>query len=64
MEARKLFRSNRDRVLAGVAAGIAEYFNIDPVIIRVIFIATTIFGGTGALVYLLLAIALPVDEYR
>ncbi len=46
-----LYRSRSNRMLAGVAGGIAEYFNIDPTIIRLVFLVLTIAGGAGVLVY-------------
>lgn len=57
---KRLFRSNRDYVLAGVAGGLGEYFNIDPVIIRVIFVFLGIFsGGTFLLGYIILVLIIP-----
>ena len=61
MEQKKLFRSTRDRKLAGVCGGLAEYFNIDSTLMRVIFIAFACLAGGGFFVYILLAIILPVD---
>lgn len=55
----RLYRSTSQRVFGGVAGGIAEYFNIDPVIIRVIFVLAAIFGGGGVIIYLVLWIAVP-----
>lgn len=57
-----LFRSRTDVVVAGVASGIARSLNTDPVIIRLIFILLTIFGGGGLLIYLVLWIALPQED--
>ncbi len=59
MAHRKLYRSRKEKVLAGVAGGIGEYFDFDPVIARVIFVILTFFGGGGLLVYVVLWIALP-----
>ena len=62
MEPKRLFRSNRNRMIAGVCGGIGEYINLDPTIIRILFV---VFGctGTGILVYLLAAIIIP-SEYQ
>jgi phage shock protein C len=51
---KKLTRSN-DRIIAGVVAGFAEYFNMDPTLLRVIFVVVSIFsaGFPGLLVYLI-----------
>jgi phage shock protein C len=58
---KRLFRSSYEKMIAGVAGGLAEYFNIDPVIIRIIFIIVVISGGAGILVYVILWIVLPYD---
>ncbi|MHC1708275.1 MAG: PspC domain-containing protein [Bacteroidales bacterium] len=59
MEPRKLYRSQTDSVIAGVCGGLAEYFDIDPVLVRVIFVLLLIFGGGGFLVYVILWIVTP-----
>lgn len=56
---RRLYRDPEHNVLGGVAAGMAHYFGIDPVILRVIFVVATLAYGTSALVYVLLWIILP-----
>ena len=56
---KKLFRDPDNSVVAGIAAGIAAYFNIDVVWVRVAFVVTTFFWGFGPLVYLILWIAVP-----
>ena len=56
---KKLTKSNTNRVLAGVCGGIAEYFGCDPTIIRLLFIALSIFIGSGLLLYILAAIIMP-----
>jgi phage shock protein C len=58
-EVKKLHRSDEDRMLAGVCGGLATYFNIDPTLIRVIFIVLAVFGGSGIILYLLLWIFIP-----
>ena len=60
---KKLQRSNKNKIIAGVCGGIAEYFNIDPVIVRLIFVVLVLFGfGTGILVYLIAAIIMPTSN--
>jgi phage shock protein PspC (stress-responsive transcriptional regulator) len=49
---RPLTRSADHRVIAGVCGGIGEYFHVDPVIVRVLFVLLTVFGGFGVLLYL------------
>jgi len=64
MESKKLTRSN-DRMLAGVCAGIAEYFDIDPTLVRVCYAALSIFsaGFPGLLLYIILMIIMPQKEW-
>ncbi|MEI6494834.1 MAG: PspC domain-containing protein [bacterium] len=56
---RKLRRSRRDRIVAGVCGGIGEYFNIDPVIIRLLFLLLILQVGSGLFIYFILAIIIP-----
>jgi len=60
-EPKRFMRSTRNKVFAGVAGGLGEYFNVDPVILRVIFVLLALFGGGGVLIYIILWIALPED---
>jgi phage shock protein PspC (stress-responsive transcriptional regulator) len=55
----RMYRDPDNRIIGGVCAGIGAYWDIDPVIIRVIFVALIFAGGLGALMYLILYIALP-----
>lgn len=61
MSYKKLYRSYQDRKIAGVCGGLGKYFNIDPTIVRVIFLVLFICGGSGLLLYLLLWLIVP-DE--
>jgi len=56
---KRLVRSNTDKVIGGVCGGLGEYFNIDPIIIRVLFAIITVSGGSGFLVYLILWVVMP-----
>lgn len=58
-EEKKLYRSLNNRKIAGVAGGLAEHFNIDPVIVRIAFVLAAIGGGGGLLVYIILWIVIP-----
>lgn len=55
----KLVRSTNDRMVFGVAAGLANYLNIDPVLVRLVFVLLTLAGGHGLLAYIVLAILMP-----
>ena len=61
MNYKRLYRSNRDVMLGGVAAGLAEYFNLDPTIVRLLFVllALVSVGFPMALVYIILWIVIP-----
>lgn len=50
-ETKRLYRSTKDKIIGGLCGGIAEYFNIDPVLVRLIFIIFS-FHGFGLLAYL------------
>ena len=59
MENKRLYRSRTDKVIGGVSGGLAEYMNIDPVIVRILFVLLVLFGGSGVLVYIILWIVIP-----
>jgi len=59
MENHRLYRSVEHRVIGGVAGGLADYFDVDPVIVRLVFVLVALAGGGGILVYLILWIVLP-----
>ncbi len=58
-EPRRLLRSRRDRMIAGVAGGLGRYFNVDPVIVRIAFAISVFFGGLGVIAYAALALFVP-----
>ena len=61
-QARKLYRSRRDRWIAGVAGGLAEYFNLDPVVVRILWILLLLPGGLPGLVpYIICWIVIPPE---
>ncbi|MGO9481356.1 MAG: PspC domain-containing protein, partial [Candidatus Kryptoniota bacterium] len=59
---RRLFRSRKNKIIAGVAGGLGEYFDIDPVFVRVIFVVATLAGASGLLAYIILWIVVPQDR--
>ena len=63
--ARPLRRSVHDRVIAGVCAGIADYFGLDPTVVRVAYVLLSILsvGFPGTLIYIILWIVVPEREY-
>ncbi len=56
---KRLYKSNVDKKLDGVCAGIAEYLNIDPTVIRLLWVLATLFVGTGIFAYIVAAIIMP-----
>ena len=62
--AKNLKRSRKNKMVAGVAAGLAEYFDIDPVIVRVALIISTLAWGIGIWVYIILWIVVPYEEFE
>lgn len=56
---KKLQKSQTDRKLCGVCGGIAEYFNCDPTLIRLLWILFTLAGGAGLLAYIIAAVVMP-----
>jgi phage shock protein C len=56
---RKLYRSKTNRQLAGVCGGLAEYFNLDVTLIRVLFVLLAVLGGSGLVIYAAMWIIVP-----
>ena len=56
---KRLYRSESNKMIAGVCGGLAEYFNIDPVIMRLIFVLIALPGGVSILIYFLFWILIP-----
>ena len=59
---KRLYRDTDDVILAGVASGLARYFNIDPVIVRLLFVIAVFFNGFGILAYVILWLIVPKAE--
>ena len=60
-EPHRIYRSRTDRQVAGVAGGLAEYLGVDPTLIRIVWLFSILFGGAGALAYLIMAVVLPEE---
>jgi phage shock protein PspC (stress-responsive transcriptional regulator) len=61
MTAERIYRSNKEYIIAGVCGGLAQYFKVDPTLVRLIFILLSFGGGSGVLIYLILWLVLPVE---
>ncbi|MCF6183708.1 MAG: PspC domain-containing protein [Bacteroidales bacterium] len=59
---KRLYRDEENQIIAGVCSGLGSYFGIDPVIIRLLFVAALVIGGFGTLLYIILWIAVPKAE--
>lgn len=58
---KKLYRSQEDRILFGVCSGLAKYFNKDPLIFRIIFIALGLLNGIGIVIYTIMFVVVPKE---
>ncbi|WP_292475108.1 PspC domain-containing protein [Methanosphaera sp.] len=62
MVEKKLYRSEKNRMIAGVCGGLAEYFDVDPVVVRLLWVVFTFFIGSGILLYILACIIMPNEK--
>ena len=58
-ETRKLYRSRSNRQVAGVCGGLAQYFNLDATLIRILFVVLAVLGGSGIVLYVAMWIIVP-----
>ena len=61
---KKLYKSITDRKLCGVCAGIANYLNIDPTVVRLLWALITFVGGAGVIAYIVCALVIPDEPYN
>ena len=64
---KRIYKSERNRVLTGTCGGIGEYLNIDPTIVRLIFVGITFFSGIGIFAYIVAALLIPnspIDNFE
>lgn len=59
----RLYRSRDDRMIAGVAGGVAEYFDLDPSLVRIAWAVLAFIGGFGVLLYIVMAIVVPEEDF-
>lgn len=59
---KKLYRSQSDKKLCGVCGGIAEYFEIDSTVIRLLWVLATLFFGSGILCYIICTLIMPIQK--
>lgn len=58
---KRLYRSRTNKQIAGVAGGLAEYFNVDPTLVRILFVLFALAGGPGLLLYIVLWLVMPEE---
>lgn len=63
---KKLYRSSTNKNLCGVCGGLGEYFDIDPTVVRVIFVLLTLFSAAfpGVIIYIVLALVMPQEPQQ
>jgi phage shock protein C len=60
---KKLYKSNSNKMIAGVCGGLGEYFNFDASIIRILWALSVLLFGTGLLIYIVCALVIPNNTY-
>lgn len=60
----RLYRSRTDRVLFGVAGGMADWLDVDPSVVRLVWALLVVFGGAGLILYIIAAIVIPEEPYE
>lgn len=58
---KRLYKSTTDKKLCGVCAGVAQYFDLDPTLIRLAWVIFTLLGGSGIIAYIIAAIVMPAQ---
>jgi phage shock protein C len=58
---KRLQRSRTDKMVGGVCAGVAEYFGVDPTIVRALWVVVTLLGGAGVILYVILWVVMPQE---
>lgn len=60
---KRLHRSRRHRIIFGVCGGLADYFDVDPTLVRLLFVLLAFVSGAGILIYLVLLIVMPSEQH-
>ena len=61
---KKLYRSQKDCIIAGIASGLGEYFEVDPVLIRILFVFLALINGLGIIFYFILIFVMPKEHLK
>jgi phage shock protein C len=60
-ELKRLYRSKKEKMIAGICGGIAEYMNVDPTVIRLLWVLFSLLGGSGIIAYIICWIIIPIN---
>jgi len=60
-QVKKLYRSRTERMIGGVCGGLGEYLNVDPTLVRLLFLFAALFGGPGILAYIIMLLVVPEE---
>ena len=60
-DVKRVYRSRQDRMVGGVCGGLGDYFDVDPTLIRLLFVLGTLAGGPGVVAYLILLVIVPLE---
>lgn len=61
MNSKRLYRSQRNQKIAGVCSGVAQYFGLDPTVVRLAFVLLALMGGPGLVLYLIMWVLIPLE---
>lgn len=61
MDSKRLYRARKGKMIGGVCAGLANYFSVDPTIVRLVFVLLFFAGASGFMIYLILWIIMPLE---
>jgi phage shock protein C len=59
---KRLQRSRTEKMIGGVCGGLAEYFSVDPTIVRILWVLITLLGGAGIILYVILWVIMPLER--
>lgn len=62
MEKKRLYKSRKNKMIGGVCGGLAEYFNMDPTIVRIVAALLCLLKGAGLIVYIIACLVMPYDD--
>ena len=61
---KRLYRSRSDRMIAGICGGLADYFNLDPTLVRIITVVVALLPGPAVIAYIIAWLIMPEEPYR